>query len=602
MPTLRIFDVQRDEPGPGRAVPLKKPLTSLGSGPDNDVVLADPALPETCAHILFDGRDHDIVALAACDLLVDGKRRPRHRFRDGDRVRLGATEISFEQTDPAPGPSPELRAGLELGAYRRLFDFSARLLQGYDPGPLLETLLDAVIEITQADKGFLVLLESGEPQVKVARNLLRENIADAVEQLSDSILAKVIRERRPVMVSDAQSDAEFQAAASVVSLKLSSAMCVPLLDRDEVLGALYLGSNRVAHLFEETSLEVLVVFAAQASLLLRNALFMNELIADKSQLSERLEKLQFGEILGACPAMQEIFRKVEKVATTEISVLLTGETGTGKELVAREIHGRSPRAAGPFVGINCGAIPESLLESELFGHVRGAFTGAVATRPGKFHAAAKGTLFLDEIGEMPLPLQVKILRALQDKAVVRVGDTRPEEVDIRVVAATNKALEQEIALGRFREDLYYRLNVINLHLPPLRERGEDVVMLARYLFSRYAQEYQSKARGFSAGALAAIRRYSWPGNIREMENRIKKAVVFCEGGLLAAEDLGLGEAELPPILPLAQAKEEFQRRYINEVLLRNGGNRTKAARDLGVDPRTIFRHLEREEELAEEKK
>jgi transcriptional regulator with PAS, ATPase and Fis domain len=199
-------------------------------------------------------------------------------------------------------------------------------------------------------------------------------------------------------------------------------------------------------------------------------------------------------------------------------------------------------------------------------------------------------------------LQVKILRALQDRAVVRVGDTRPEDVDIRVVAATNKALDQEIAQGRFREDLYYRLNVVNLHLPPLRERGDDVLMLARYLLSRFAGEYSSRARGFAPAAAAAIRKHTWPGNIRELENRIKKAVVFCEGVLLSAEDLGLADLEAPPILNLAQAKEDFQRRYINEVLARNGGNRTKTARDLGVDPRTIFRHLEREDDLVEAKK
>ena len=209
-------------------------------------------------------------------------------------------------------------------------------------------------------------------------------------------------------------------------------------------------------------------------------------------------------------------------------MLITGETGTGKELIARAIHNRSPRAGKPFVAINCGAIPENLLESELFGHVKGAFTGAVANKQGQFEAADGGTLFLDEIGEMPLALQVKLLRVLQERVVFRVGDTRAETVDIRIIAATNRDLEKEIAGGRFREDLYYRLNVVNVELPPLRERGDDMLVIARYLLSRYAREYDAKVKGLSPNAAVAIRKHNWPGNIRELENRIKKAIVLCE--------------------------------------------------------------------------
>jgi transcriptional regulator with PAS, ATPase and Fis domain len=373
-------------------------------------------------------------------------------------------------------------------------------------------------------------------------------------------------------------------------------MCVPLLERGNLLGAIYVGNDSVAELFDESHLEVLTIFAAQASLIIRNALLVNELKLDNKLLSERLEALRFGDIIGSCPAMQEVFRKVQKIATTDISVLITGETGTGKELIAREIHRRSARHKGPFITINCGAIPENLLESELFGHVKGAFTGAVAHKPGKFHAADGGTLFLDEIGEMPLPLQVKILRALQEKVVVRVGETRPETVDIRVLAATNRHLETEIRAGRFREDLYYRLNVVNLHLPPLRERGDDVVVIAKYLLNRFSEEYSATVKGFAPATLVAIRKFGWPGNIRQLENHLKKACVLADKALIGPEDLGLGSDALPAILPLAEAKERFQRDYINQVLELNNGNRTKTARDLGVDPRTIFRHLEKEDE------
>ena len=275
-------------------------------------------------------------------------------------------------------------------------------------------------------------------------------------------------------------------------------------------------------------------------------------------------------------------------------MLITGETGTGKELIARELHRRSNRANGPFVTVNCGAIPENLIESEMFGHVKGAFTGAVASRPGKFQHADGGTLFLDEVGELPAQLQVKLLRALQERVVYRVGDNRPERCDIRIVAATNRNLEEMIKTGEFREDLYYRLNVVNLWLPPLRERGDDVFIIAKALLSKYAEELGSQVRGFSPQALTAIRKYNWPGNIRQLENRIKKALVLCDRTLLSAEDLDLGDTEQIAIVPLEKAKEDFQRRYVLEVLERNNGNRTQTARDLGVDPRTVFRYLERE--------
>jgi transcriptional regulator with GAF, ATPase, and Fis domain len=468
-------------------------------------------------------------------------------------------------------------------------------LSNYELADLLETLMDSVIAITNGDKGFLILLEGNQLRVKVARNLKRENLADAIEQLSDSIVDKVVKTKKAVIVSDALHDQEFQSAMSVMSLKLSSVMCVPLLERGNLIGVIYVGNDSVAQLFDESHLEVLTIFAAQASLIVRNALLVNELKLDNKLLSEELEQMRFGEIIGSCAAMQEVFKKVQKVATTDISVLITGETGTGKELIAREIHRRSARAKGPFVTINCGAIPENLLESELFGHVRGAFTGAVANKPGKFHVADGGTLFLDEIGELPLNLQVKLLRALQERVVMRVGDNRAEPVDIRVLAATNRTLEDEIKGTRFREDLYYRLNVVNVHLPPLRDRDEDVMVIAKYLLHRYAQEFGGVVKGFSPNAAIAIRKFTWPGNIRQLENHIKKACVLAEKALLGPEDLGLTADVLPAILPLADAKEKFQREYINQVLELNNGNRTKTARDLGVDPRTIFRHLEKED-------
>ena len=361
-----------------------------------------------------------------------------------------------------------------------------------------------------------------------------------------------------------------------------------------LLGLIYVGNDSIRELFQEETMRVITVFSSQASLIVANALLLNELRIDNRRLAEKLEAYRFGEIVGTSPVMPLVFRKVEKIAATDISVLITGETGTGKELIAREIHNRSPRVAKPFITINCAAIPENLLESELFGHVKGSFTGAVATKQGKFQSANGGTLFLDEIGEMPIELQVKLLRALQERVVYRVGDTRPETVDIRILAATNRDLEKEIAGGRFREDLYYRLNVVNVVLPPLRARGDDILVIARYLLSRYSREYEAKVKGLSPNAAVAIRKHNWPGNIRELENRIKKAIVLCDSTVIGPDDLGLTGDTLPAILTLADAKDKFQRDYINEVLALNNGNRTKTARDLGVDPRTVFRHLEKE--------
>jgi transcriptional regulator with GAF, ATPase, and Fis domain len=595
MPSLRIASTDKSAPS---VYYLFKTLTTIGSSADCDVVLGDPLVADVFAHIQHDGHEFHVTAIPrGAEFSVAGKKRKKHRLAHQDRLGIGSFEITFSLTDDRPEePAEPPAAGVELGAYQTLHAFSARLAEASDLKTLLDDLMDGVCALTCAEKGFLILCHGDTIDVAAARNLVREDIADAVSQLSDAIVAKVVKTGKPVIVSDAMSDAEFASSVSVMSLRLSSVMCVPLLHRGSLLGAIYVGASGVSRLFDERTLAVLSVFAAQAALVVANALLVTELRLETRTLQDRLAALQFGELVGASPVMQEIFKKVQKVAQADVGILVTGETGTGKELIAREIHARSPRAKGPFVSINCGAIPENLLESELFGHVRGAFTGAVASRPGKFHAADKGTLFLDEIGEMPTPLQVKILRALQERQVVRVGDTRPESVDIRIVAATNRDLPTEIKAGRFREDLYYRLNVIQIHLPPLRDRGDDVVAIARFLIARMAPQFGGRVKGLSMPAMSAIRKHRWPGNIRELENRLKKAMVLADKPLLSPEDLDLRAEDLPPILSLAEAKEKFQRDYINEVLGLNNGNRTKTARDLGVDPRTIFRHLEKEGE------
>ena len=585
--------------GRGQLFPIYKAITTLGGAGGNDVTVEARGVAPWHAQVVFDGRDFSLDEVdPVAEIQINGKRKRRARLAHNDHVHLGEAELVFSMLEEAETPGTRARpvdgAQAELTGIRKLYQFSEKLLVTRDVQQLLEVLLDGVIESTGADKGFVILLRDKQTEVRAARNLRQESIPDGVRQLSDSIIAKVVETRRPLIVHNALDDASFKGALSVMNLRLCSVMCAPLIAGGELLGLIYLGNDQVAHLFDPRSLDVLSVFAAQASLILQAALALETLRTDNAELEKRLKHQRFGEIIGSCPSMLEVFRKVQKVAPTDISVLITGETGTGKELIAREIHNRSPRASGPFVVINCGAIPENLMESELFGHVRGSFTGAVATRDGKFQAANKGTLFLDEVGELPLTLQVKLLRALQERTVTKVGDSRAERVDIRVLAATNRDLEDEIRAGRFREDLYYRLNVVNVFLPPLRERGDDVGVIAKLLLQKYAQEMNTAVKGFTPNALIAVRKYDWPGNVRQLENRIKKALVLCDKSLVGPEDLDLREENLQATLPLDKAKEEFQRKYILEVLERNNGNRTKTARDLGVDPRTIFRYLEKE--------
>ncbi|OLC79041.1 MAG: Fis family transcriptional regulator [Deltaproteobacteria bacterium 13_1_40CM_4_68_19] len=576
-------------------VTLVKPLTTLAAAPDSDVRV--PNLRGVVA-IEFDGESFTATALEGAQLVVNGKRRGQHTLADGDTMELGSTQLVFQSGERVPAPAQvqrnEQRDPQSL-ATARLAEFARQLASEPGVDTALTRLLDALIEVVRADKGFVLVVNEGTPQVLKARNFQRENVADAVERLSDTIVRRVLETRQPLCIEDALHDSQFNASESVVNLKLASVMCLPLVMRGELLGAIYVGNDKLTNLFTDRELEVATSFCSTAVLLVELGRQLDELRADKRALLERLEEHAYGDIIGACEAMRDIFRKIDKVAGTDISVLVTGETGTGKELIAREIHRRSPRKNGPFVAINCGAIPETLLESELFGHAKGAFTGAVASRPGRFQAAHGGTLFLDEIGEMPAALQVKLLRALQEHAVTRVGENKAEPVDIRVVAATNKDLDEEMKGGRFREDLYYRVNVVHLHLPPLHDRGEDAVTLAKWFLGRAARELGSKVKGFSPQALVAIKRFRWPGNIRQLENRIKKAVVLAEKPLISPDDLELRPEQLEPILALAEARDEWQKRYINEVLERNGGNRTKTAKDLGVDPRTIFRHLERME-------
>jgi transcriptional regulator with GAF, ATPase, and Fis domain len=475
--------------------------------------------------------------------------------------------------------------------------FAEKLLLGMAVPDIFKTLLDSVIALCGASKGFLIHINGDQLHIPAARNVDRVDVGADPSQVSDSVIARVLKERRPLIVSDALNDTILGQSRSVMDLKLSSVMCVPLTAREQLIGVLYVGNEGLERLFVEDDLELLKIFAAQASLILHNALLMDELRLENEDLAREVAAGTGlgGSMIGNSPAMVDVFRTLAKVAPTDISILVTGETGTGKELVAREVHARSNRRNAPFVSINCGAIPENLLESELFGHKKGAFTGAISDKQGKFEDANGGTLFLDEIGEMPMNLQVKLLRVLQEREIERVGEGRGRPVDIRVLSATNKNLDEEITAGRFREDLYYRLNEVHVGLPALRERGDDIALIAHHLQKRFSKIYPGKASGFTPDALEAMRFYIWPGNVRQMENRIKKALVMSDGPLLTPGDLGF-EGEADPEkrwVPLNDAKESFQQRYIKECLEAHEWNKAATARALDVDPRTIFRYIEK---------
>ena len=332
----------------------------------------------------------------------------------------------------------------------------------------------------------------------------------------------------------------------------------------------------------------------ELKVVLRRAFYVSQLEREHREAQRRLSGDSFEGILGTSAKMQEVFATIRKISTTDVPVLIEGESGTGKELVARAIHQLSPRKDAPFIVINCGAIPENLLESELFGHEKGAFTGAHIQRKGRFELADGGSLFLDEIGELSLPLQVKLLRFLEDQVIERIGGRKGIEVDVRILAATNKDLKEAMKDGSFREDLYFRLGVVFISLPPLREREGDTMLLAKTFLNRYAEENRKKVTGFTSEARAAIEGYEWTGNVRELENRIKRAVIMAEGIKLNPADL---EMRVPKLeydgMTFKVARDTLEKELIKKALSRNHGNITKTAKELDISRPTLYDLMEK---------
>jgi two-component system NtrC family response regulator len=327
--------------------------------------------------------------------------------------------------------------------------------------------------------------------------------------------------------------------------------------------------------------------------MIERAARLAELEGENRRLLELAPRSPMDGVVAASPQMLRVLRTVEKIAPTDVAVLLLGESGTGKEVLAQAIHRLSPRAKKPFVAINCAAIPETLLESELFGHEKGAFTGAVKQTIGKIESANGGTLFLDEIGDVPLAMQVKLLRFLQDHVVERIGGHRPIQVDVRIVCATNQNLDDFMSTGRFREDLYYRLNEVRLTIPPLREREGDPILLATFFLKKYNGQFARKLKGFGSDALAAIATHPWRGNVRELENRVKRAVVMADGATISSSDLELAPAELPNgSLDLREARARAERGVVQMALAQTNGNLSRASKLLGISRPTLYGLLE----------
>lgn len=423
---------------------------------------------------------------------------------------------------------------------------------------------------------------------KIYDVLLAEDVAEAL---------KLFKEHRPQVLTldlglppDVDGATEgLRCLEEILSLQPSTKIIVLSgnEDRANALKAVQLG----AYDFYQKPIEL-----TELKIILTRAFHLAALEAENLRLQSAAMQHGGGMhgIFGQCPEMETIFATIRKVASADIPILVLGENGTGKEMVARAIHYQSLRKNGPFIPINCGAIPENLLEAELFGHEKGAFTGAAARVQGKVEFSQGGTLFLDEIGELPLALQVKLLRFLQEKIIQRVGGREDIVVDARIIAATNVNIEAAIKEGKFREDLYYRIGVINLSLPPLRKRGEDVRLLAGLFLSRYANEFHKKIKGFTPAAERALRQYPWPGNVRELENKIKRAIVMADTAYLEPDDLGFsGTVETPADLSVAgmtlkDARDKVEKDLLEASLRTLNGNVAKAAESLGVSRPTFY--------------
>ncbi len=524
------------------------------------------------------------------------------------------------------------RAARTEGLLRRLLRVNKRLNSEQRLPRLLEMIVDTVIELTDAERGFLLLEDDGgELAVRVARNIDQRTLDAADFELSRSIARQAATGGQPIVTIDAAGDSRFREAVSVSDLRLRSVLAVPLTVRGRAVGTIYVDHRLRQGAFGDDDVAVVLDFAEQAAIAIENARLLaevrrrerqidalnrrleSELAAGREELTGMRQELRenrdalairydYRNIVGRTPRMQELFRLLDRVTDTMLPAVIQGESGTGKELVARAIHFNGPRRERPFVSENCAAIPETLLESTLFGYARGAFTGADHDARGLFEVADGGTLFLDEIGEMSPAMQGKLLRVLQDGEFRRVGSERPRKVDVRILAATNRDLHRMVEDGTFRQDLFFRINVVRISLPSLRERHEDIPLIVAHICAKLAGD-AGKPKTVAPAALARLCAYRWPGNVRELENEIQRAYAM-SGATITAADLahhvlagaegGSSNAVIDPeSLSLKPRVERLERMLIREALARMGGNQTKAAVALGLSRFGLQKKLRR---------
>jgi transcriptional regulator with GAF, ATPase, and Fis domain len=509
---------------------------------------------------------------------------------------LPAVSMQIEGGDPAEA----------MRVYKALQPLGTRL----EPGEAIEATVNATFELLQRATHVAILLRSDSDKDRFALAVSRQRPGTEIEKPSDpvrasrAVLRRVLADRAAVLAANAQ---EVLSSESVLGGHLLSILAVPLWRGEDIIGLIQADNRAASGMFSEHDLERALLLAAQASLAIDNATLVQRLrVAEERARGENVylkrkeQKIKFDNIIGDSPAMKALLAQLERVIDTRATVCVEGETGTGKELIASAIHHQSGRADKMFVAQNCAALPENLLESELFGHKRGAFTSADSDKKGLFEIADGGTLFLDEMGEMPLTLQAKLLRVLQEGTIRPVGATSEKQVDVRIICATNRDLSAEVEKNRFRQDLYYRLMVFPIKLPPLRERREDIPLLGAHFLKRYADEYRLEIPGFTQDAQDALSSYNWPGNIRELENEIQRLVIQAEAGhWIEITDLSPRlrkiEGTITRIAPkqgtLKEMMEQVERWLITEALREHGNNKTKTAVSLGITREGLHKKL-----------
>lgn len=642
MPTLQltILTGQRT----GHTVDPERDIVLVGSAAHCDVCVAgDEISPEHCrisvgpASVRVEDleSDHGTFLCRGEALLDVGGPLGAVTLKSGDQLRLGVSGATLgvdirEDEEPANVvsvlPIDSLTAHTSSGERNTellaaLAKVHGLLGKTHDPDQTLSVILDAALTLVpRATHATIVLSDpeaSGSADAKepvYVPVLTRVRGADGHAAASPehvpvtrSVFRKVVRERAAVLAADAPSEAF--SSESLLGANIKSTIGVPLWRDDTILGVLQLDNRDCPALFDTLDLEVLGILTTNASLALDNARLIQRLIRAERQLKHENQYLKnqtqpsATEIVGQSQALASLMSQVKKVASTRVTVLIQGETGTGKELIAAALHAHSGRSQKLFVAQNCAAVPKDLLESELFGHRRGAFTGATDDKRGLFELADGGTLFLDEVSELPLALQAKLLRALQEREIRPLGATREKRVDVRVVAACNRNLEAEVRAGNFREDLFYRLNVFPLSVPPLRERRPDIVLIAKHFLKRYSLEYGSSVLGFSQETLDRLTRYDWPGNVRELENEVQRLVIqadpesYISVELLSDRVRGRETADAqvrPPVTlngTLKQAMDDFEREVVLAALASHSNNKTKAAKSLGITREGLHKKL-----------